>query len=279
MPNRPTGAIATPRHRLAAAKPHLLRGATPAQFITIPPQLSYWLNNVDGDCVTAEEAFAKACCSPEIFISDAEVKTWATKNGVMNGAIILDVIQTMETAGFSQDGNLYNDGTPASVDWTNTSLFQNAISQGPIKLGVAATQLQTVVGTTNGWLGTGFTPVSQDQEDHCISACGYGPIAWLLGQLGAAVPAGVDGTKPGYAVFTWDTIGVLDVASLNAITFEAWLRTPTTIIVGPPSPPNPTPTAATFHHTFAHKIAAGQPVSFNAPVDIDAIRYVVKPAQ
>ncbi|HXM01791.1 MAG TPA: hypothetical protein VN939_04260 [Chthoniobacterales bacterium] len=45
------------------------------------------------------------------------------------------------------------------------------------------------------------------------------------------VPANVDGTKPGYALFTWDSIGIIDVPSLLAITQEAWLRTPTTTIL------------------------------------------------
>jgi len=35
-----------------------------------PPKLSMWGNDVHGDCVTAEEAFAMAWHSPEIFITD-----------------------------------------------------------------------------------------------------------------------------------------------------------------------------------------------------------------
>ena len=44
-----------------------------------PAKISMWGNDVHGDCVTAEEAFAKACNNPEIFISDAEVIAWATE--------------------------------------------------------------------------------------------------------------------------------------------------------------------------------------------------------
>jgi hypothetical protein len=44
------------------------------------------------------------------------------------------------------------------------------------------------------------------------------------------VPNGVNGTQPGYALFTWGGIGIIDFPSLLAITHEAWLRTPTTII-------------------------------------------------
>ena len=83
-------------------------GPTPAQFIVIPAKLSMWLNDVDGDCVTAEEAFAKACDSPEIFITDDTVQAWATKNGVLDGAELTQVLDIMLNAGFPQDGNLYN---------------------------------------------------------------------------------------------------------------------------------------------------------------------------
>jgi len=53
---------------------------------------------------------------------------------------------------------------------------------------------------------------------------------WLAQQLQAKVPAGVDGTKQGYAMFTWDSIGIIDQPSMLAITHEAWLRNPTTIV-------------------------------------------------
>jgi hypothetical protein len=58
-----------------------------------------WGNDVHGDCVT-EEAFAKTCNNPEIFISDNEVITWATNHGVLEGAYLVEVLQWMETGGF-----------------------------------------------------------------------------------------------------------------------------------------------------------------------------------
>jgi hypothetical protein len=84
--------------------------------------------------------------------------------------------------------------------------------------------------TTNGktgWFGLGFK--KDTAEDHCVSLCGYGSIAWLAAQLKVTVPHGVDGTKPGYALFTWDTVGIVDQPSMIAITEEAWLRSPTTV--------------------------------------------------
>jgi len=186
---------------------------------------------VHGDCVTAEEAFAKACHSPEVFISDSLVMKWATQHGVLEGANLHQVPQWMQTDGFKQKGHAYDDGPFFSVDWTNAAALTSAISQGPVKIGIAADQVEKVwrqnQGRT-GWLATGFHP--DDNEDHCVSLCGYGTIMWLAQQLKVKVPAGVDGTRPGYAMFTWDSIGIIDPPSMVAITQEAWLRTPVTII-------------------------------------------------
>ena len=226
---RPRGAIPSPRYRLAGATPHQITTVTPAWWLWEPAKLSMWLNDVDGDCVTAEEAFAKACNLPEIFITDNTVQVWATKNGVLNGAELTTVLDLMQTAGFSQDGVLFNDGPFKSVDWTDADILENAIAQGPVKLGVAADQLENAVPNppTNGWIATGFEP--DTNEDHCISACGFGSIAWLSSQFGISVPDGVDGLARAYAVFSWDSIGIIDLPSLLAITGEAWLRSPVTV--------------------------------------------------
>jgi hypothetical protein len=246
-PRRATGARPTSRHALCGATPHRIAGTTPSWWLWLPELLSYWGNQNNGNCVTAEQAAAFAAMG--VFIQEAEVIAWATKNGVLNGAELPQVMDLMLTAGFTQDGNTYNNGTPTSVDWTNAPVLYNAISQGPVKLGVAAEQLQGVVGATNGWFGTAFTPANQNDEDHSISAFGYGPIIQLATALKVTVPAGVDGNGQGVAVFTWDTVGILDWASFLAITFEAWLRTPTLKIVGTGTPtpdtvwtPGPTPT-------------------------------------
>jgi hypothetical protein len=225
----PRGAIPTPRAKLAAATPYRIIGTTPPNSIVIPSQLAFWGNNQYGDCVTAEEAFAKACHRSEIFISDQEAINWANQHNFLNGAYLNVVLDTMANDGFQQDGRTYDDGPAYAVDWTNCQLLQNAISQGPVKLGIAADQLNNVYTYgVSGWFATGFHP--DQAEDHCVSLCGYGTIAWLAQQLQVGVPAGVDGGQPGYAMFTWDTIGVIDEPSMVAITHEAWLRSPTTSI-------------------------------------------------
>lgn len=225
------GAIPSPRHILAAAEPHVPLAVIPANHIFLPSRLSVWLNDTDGDCVTAEEAFGKACHEPEIFITDDTVRTWATNHGVLNGANIYQVMQWMQTEGFSQSGHRYDDGKITSVDWTNLAALHSAISQHPVKIGVAADQLEGTVAAPgeNGWYGTGYA--EDPNEDHCISLCGYGTVAWLFEQLKIPLPpeAG-DGSQAGLAAFTWGSIGVLDVPSMLAITQEAWLRSPVTII-------------------------------------------------
>ena len=225
------GALPTPRSVLASAKPFVKRTelGAPPEFITIPRQLSMWGNDVHGDCVTAEEAFAKACYQPEIFIGDGEVINWATRHGVLEGAYINQVLDWMVTDGFQQNGQVYDDGGKLAVDWNNAGVLKDAICQGPVKLGVAADQIQTAYRRQNGWFGTGFH--ADGNEDHCVALCGYGSLSWLAQQFGVAVPAGVDGNAPGYAMFTWDTIGIIDEPSMRAITHEAWLRNPTTRIV------------------------------------------------
>jgi hypothetical protein len=231
----PRGARPSPRSKLAAARPHVISGQASNNYIKIPKELSFWGNNYDGDCVTAEEAFAKACHNPEFFISQDTAIGWATEYGYLNGAFLSDVLETMQNKGFIQNERRYNDGLPYSVDWTNSAILTDAIYQGPVKIGVSADQLEAVwhkyndplPDPQNGWFATGFT--KDTNEDHCVSLCGYGSIEWLAGQLGVRVPEGVNGAQPGYALFTWSTIGIIDVPSLLNITEEAWLRSPTTV--------------------------------------------------
>jgi hypothetical protein len=226
------GASPSPRHELAAATPHIALPRVPANHLIHPSKLSVWHNDKHGDCVTAEEAFAKACHRPEIFITDDEVAKWAQGHGIYEGANLVEVLKLMQKAGFAQGGRTYDDGQYNSVNWTDDATLKSAISLGPVKIGVAADQLETACQATDfksGWFATGFH--TDAKEDHCTSLCGYGSIEWLAGKLGAKIPAGMDETKPGYAMFTWGGIGVIDIPSLVAITGEAWLRHPTTVVV------------------------------------------------
>jgi hypothetical protein len=210
------GATPSPRSALAAAVPYAPLIGAPPNLIMKPKQISMWGNDVHGDCVTAEEAFAKACNNPEIFIPDAEVISWATSHGVLEGAYLTQVMNFMQNNGFAEGSFIYDDGPFLSVNWTDAGTLQSAISRGPVKIGVAADQIENAWNTTggqSGWFATGFH--ADANEDHCVSLCGYGSMSWLAQELGVQVPAGVDGTHPGYAMFTWDSIGIIDVPSMT----------------------------------------------------------------
>jgi hypothetical protein len=218
--------ISSPK-ALAAATHYRPKIRAPENFITVPQQISMWGNSTYGDCVTAEEAFAKACHNSEIFISDDEVIAWATQHHVLEGADPVTVMTAMQTDGFPYGSYTEDDGPFSMVNYRNSVDLQSAISEGPVKMIVAADQLEAVCTPGETWFGVDFN--SDTNYDHCVSLCGYGTIAWLAQQLGAQVPAGIDGTKPGYAMFTWDSIGIIDTPSMIAVTSEAWLRSPTTL--------------------------------------------------
>ena len=104
------GAFPTPRHKLAAARPHRIIGDTPTKFANVPAKLSMWGNGTYGDCVSAEEAFAKATNSPELFMSDVVVIEWARARGFLNGANLTDVMDAMQWTGMPLGSTIYNDG-------------------------------------------------------------------------------------------------------------------------------------------------------------------------
>ena len=237
MPRRSLkrGAIPSPRSALAAATPFAPGFfEAPPHFLTRPALISTW-GNVGypghrgyGDCVTAEEAFALATNTPEIFITEDEVISWAEDHGFLDGAMIIDVLKWMHDDGFKGVGVTFDAGRSVAVAYTNSTLLQSAIYRGPVKIGVAADQLEAACNTTEMvWFATGFH--ADNAYDHCVSLCGYGTINWLAQRLGVQVPERIDGTEIGYALFTWGLIGIINEASLLAITGEAWLREPTTV--------------------------------------------------
>src|SRR5215510_8263803 len=99
----PRGAIPSPRHDLAAAIPYLpdaRKISAPASFLMWPIQMSSWNNYVYGDCVSAEEAFAKATAAPQTFVPENVVVAWAKYHGYLNGAAVTSVRGTMQNQGF-----------------------------------------------------------------------------------------------------------------------------------------------------------------------------------
>jgi len=228
----PSGEFPTPNHELAAAQPYRGGGAVPESFITWPIQIPVWGNDTVSSASWAEEAFAKACAEPGVFIPAGVVLSTSQKCGSSNFAAFL------QTYGFQMNRKAYLDGKFQSVDWTNAAALHGAIAHiGPVKIGIASANLASgpqgkVTPGASGWLIYGLT--AGQPENHCASLCGYGPLAALVDlfqrhgvkiNLPSGMPTGLS-----YAMYTWGSIGIVDRQSLMNITGEAWVRNPTTIV-------------------------------------------------
>lgn len=256
-----TGARRTPPHKIAHA---VLTGrlgvhqafAPPPQVIySLPPQLSMWLNDQYGDCVSAEEAaaiaaFSMFCNKPEVFIPDSSVMAFASRYGLLNGADLLSVVQDMQQTGMlGPDGSTYyKDGVPSTVDMSSEAAIQSAIAaNGPLKIGIASGGLPSGAGNQMGWSAFGGSP--DHNEDHCVGLWHYGTAQALCQAFGWPLPANAPSGIV-YTLYTWHTIGLVDKAWLDAYCGEGYTRTPTSLQISPtptptPVPPTPTPTPPT----------------------------------
>lgn len=252
-PKFPRGAIPTPRHRLLRAHTFRPAATPPAEFATVPKKLDMWGNDQYGDCVTAQEAFAKAvwsvqCGLPETFIPTENVISWARQHGFLNGANLDEVMTAMARQGLTaDDGKTYQDGPYSGVDYSDENILKAAIFQGPVNIGMAADSLPSGAGNQSGWYAIKADPSSN--EDHCCAFCGYGSAAFLYkslydaGLIGSPTPpAAVSPNLQGYLFYTWKTIGFVTHDWIMGTVGEAWVRVPTTPGQTPqPIPPGPTP--------------------------------------
>lgn len=232
---------------------------TPAVILT-PAQMSMWGNDQYGDCVTAEEFAAKdvypvwySATGTTVDMPSSTAVQWASKYGYLDGADLTPVMDTMAQNGVTYNSTNYTDGPYTSVAYTDWTTLCSAIYQGPVKIGIAADQISNVsgVGEQNGWIATGFR--NDQNEDHCVGLWGYGSMTQLCTALNVTPPANAAQYTQCLLLYTWDSIGIIDFASMNNITGEAWLRTPTT----PQTvPPNPTPIPTT---TYTYTLGAGAP--------------------
>ncbi len=228
----PSGEFPTPNHELSAAQPYRGSGAAPESYIAWPIGIDFWDGAKESNSNWAEEAFAKACAEPKVFISPDVVLFSSRKCGSSNFAAFL------QTHGFQMDRKAYLDGPFKSVDWTNEAVLNSAIANAvPVKIGIASANLRSgsqgrVTPGRSGWaiygLPTGLP------ENHWASLCGYGPLAALVGlfkqhRVNIELPLGMP-TGLCYAMFIWGSIGIVDRHSLMNITGEAWVRNPTTVV-------------------------------------------------
>jgi hypothetical protein len=228
----PSSELPTPNQELASAQPYHARLTAPESFIAWPTKIDFWGNEKAGSSSWAEEAFAKACAEPKVFVPTDVVMLTARECGSSNFAAFL------QSHGFHMDRKAHLDGPFHSIDWTNAAALNDAIANaGPVKIGVASANLASgaqgqVTPGTSGWAIYGLPP--DQSENHWASLCGYGPLAALVdlferNGVSVHLPAGMP-TGPCYAMFTWGSIGIIDRQSLMNITGEAWVRNPTTIV-------------------------------------------------
>jgi len=216
----PGGTLPSPNHELAAAPPYRASGPAPERFLAWPLTLGAWAK----DSRWAEEAFAKACADPKIFIPPGIVQRTALACGSSNFAAF------MQTHGFQMAGKAYLDGPFNALDWTNTASLHHAIANaGPVKIGVASAACTSAA---SGWAIHGLA--AGQPEDDCARLCGYGNLSALLDLFEAQgvylrLPLGMP-TGPCFAMFARGSIGIIDQQSLMNITGEAWVRNPVTIV-------------------------------------------------
>lgn len=228
----PSGHFPTPNNELAAAQPYRPTVSAPESFLAWPIRIGLWGSEAGLNSSWAEEAFAKACAEPRVFISDDVLLTSVQECGSSNFAAFL------QTRGFEMDGKAYLTGPFHSLDWTNPATLNGAIANaGPVKIGIASVKIASgplgkVTPWTSGWAIHGLPP--SQPEDFCASLCGYGPLAALVdlferNEVNVNLPSGMP-TGLCYAMFTRGSIGIVDRQSLLNITGEAWVRIPTTVV-------------------------------------------------
>lgn len=249
----PRGAKPSPRYKLCAAPSFRAAFAPPPQVAWVPKKLSYFGNDRMGDCVSAEEGFAKYCYGLDgqgggkenglYSIDDNTVISWAQRHGYANGADLSSVLQSMSQSGFQVGSQLYNDGPYHTVDYATESVLQAALAQGPVKIAIGAGALPSGAGSKQGWYALGG---HDGNTDHCVALAGFGPAGYLYDQLQVSLPSALTASQPGYLLFTWSTIGFVDHAWIMGTCVEAWIRNPTTVGQPPLTPPvPPTPPAPT----------------------------------
>ena len=243
------GLIPTPPEKLAQVERFQAESRAEIPLaVAFYPKLQMWGNNQYGDCVSAQEAFAKACCGVQL--TDDELIAWAGQHNLLNGANLTDVMDLLKSSPFSVGSHNYGDGPYQSVDFTNEDAVVAAIAQNkaPLNIAIDHTALSSDAGNQMAWSSVNVQG-KYTNYDHCVAIAGYGPAKILYPLYGGQVPAGMDPEKRVFPLFTWSTIGLVDLSFFQAATSEMYVRNPTTTTDGAPGPdpivvPNldPTPT-------------------------------------
>ncbi len=229
----PSGEFPTPNQELAGARPYRASSVAPESFLAWPLEIDSWGDKDAANSSWAEEAFAKACAEPKVFVPAAVVLSASRECGSSNFAGF------MQTRGFRMDRKVYLDGPFRLIGWTNAADLNGAIAHvGPVKIGVASANLASPRGEvtpgTSGWAIHGL-PARPARKSFARAFAATGrwpalvPISSRRRGVTVHAPSGMP-TGLCYAMFTWGSIGIVDRQSLMNITGEAWVRNPTTIV-------------------------------------------------
>jgi hypothetical protein len=183
--------------RVAQTTPYrLIRrglGAIPATYFVFCEVLSYWLNQQDGDCVTAEQCYnidlaSTIATGTGYVVSDNDVLSFARKYGLLNGADLAQVDSIMQTNGLpTSDGKLFKVGATAAVDWTNYEEVCAATieAKGSLQMAIAAGQLESAADDSKVF-NYAFNFSQDGNADHCTGlGAGYGTAQQCLDALNA----------------------------------------------------------------------------------------------
>ncbi len=279
---RKTGARRSPHEKLKEAPKYQPKQKAPDNFGIVPSKLSMWGNSQYGCCVTTEEAFAKACEHPEVFIAEQAVIFWAAAHDVRDGADLVQVLDMFRSDGFAIGQQKYDDGPHATVDFANPDTLAAAICEGVVKIALDSSALPPTAGNQQGWYSVGGTPGRYSNTDHCIGLSGQGSADYLFGLIGVAKPSDFVTTKKCFLAFTWSTMGVVDFDWVASTIAEAHLRTPTTVYdppIGPPPPPPPPPPSGQTTITLSTDMQAGAYQIGGTTVPADDIRTLIAELQ
>jgi hypothetical protein len=245
----PTGLL--PKHLRSRNRAYgmvpFIGGTAPANYGVLPPKMSALGNNKYGCCVSSEEFARLQVYSvmrnlPEVTPTDDECISFARQHGLLNGADLSNVMDIAARDGTTIGGTVYKEGPPQSVDWTKFEVLCPAIYTGPVKIAISAGPIENAgAGSRNGWVLTGQR--RNKATNHCVGLWSFGTAQFLadlmhttynvsvsLGSLGPQAPCVV--------LYSWGTVGIVDMPSLSNITDEAYVRGPTVL---PDFAPTPTP--------------------------------------
>ena len=231
------GCIPTPLHVLHHLKRqtrNVLTLSPPPKMFDATGQVRDW--DMDGNdtwanCVFAGEAnykraVTKATGVPEIQISaNACIRAYLLyTHGRDEGANISTFLDWMHCVGLEDDDRRHHkNGRHGALDVTSIQELRFGVSlfRG-VKAAVAADILDTVVAGKSGWIchKTGTGPI-----DHNVELLAYGTVNECLTICGTKSASHHSfALLPAFVLYTWGTVGVITVQSLQSIIGEAHVR-------------------------------------------------------